>query len=82
MSCETPVIGLKEAGTREIIENGVNGILVDRDQNKLAESIIELLTSNKRYLFLRNNCRKTVMKKWKWEYSVRNLNDFFINFKK
>lgn len=82
MSCETPVIGLKEAGTREIIDNDVNGILVDRDQRKLAKEIISLLTDKERYLSLKSNCRKTIMKKWKWEYSAQNLNDFFTNFKK
>jgi len=80
MACETPVIGIKEGGIRELIEHDINGLLVDRDQKKLGKSISELLTDDERYTKLRNNCRKSILKKWKWENAVSRMDEIINDF--
>jgi len=43
MSCGTPVVAVKEGGTRETILHNETGILTDRDEGAFAEAIRELL---------------------------------------
>lgn len=42
MALQTPVIVVKSDGPSEFIKNGINGILVEADAEKLAEAIIQL----------------------------------------
>jgi len=43
MACGTPVVATESAGTREIIEHGVNGLLVTHDANAVAVAIASIL---------------------------------------
>jgi glycosyltransferase involved in cell wall biosynthesis len=42
-ACGAPVVGIAEGGVREIITDGVNGLLRERDPNELAAAVTELL---------------------------------------
>lgn len=45
MACGLPVIGTRISGTEDIVQNGVNGILVDPgDDRQLADALYDLIT--------------------------------------
>ena len=43
MACGTPVVAVKEGGVREIVIDGMTGILVDRDEKLFADAVESLL---------------------------------------
>lgn len=43
MACGTPVVATRSPGTVEIVEDGVNGLLVDHTPQAVAEAILRLL---------------------------------------
>ncbi len=67
MSCGTPVIGVREAGLRESIVDGETGILVDRDEEELAEAILMLTESEALRERLSRNAVEYVREKWNWD---------------
>ena len=73
MACGTPVLGVKEGGIREIVEPNLNGVLVERDERQFASALEKILLDEKFYQALASNTRKTVLEKWSWEKSAKNL---------
>jgi len=73
MACGTPVLGVKEGGIREIVEPNLNGVLVERDERQFASALEKILLDEKFYQALATNTRKTVLEKWSWEKSAKNL---------
>jgi glycosyltransferase involved in cell wall biosynthesis len=67
MSCGTPVIGIREAGLRESIIDGETGILVDRDEEELANAILMLIESEELQDRLSRNAVGYVREKWNWD---------------
>ncbi len=64
ISCGTPVLGFKVGGIPEIIQNDVNGYLVELgNTGLLAEKILEI-HANKKYKQWSTNARKTVLNKF------------------
>ena len=63
MACGTPVVALKgSGGPDEIIENGINGILCDRQD--LFKSILEYLSSSSQQTKMREAARRSVEDNW------------------
>ncbi len=77
MACGTPVIGIREGGVRETVIHGKTGLLVDRDDQELADAIIRLMEDKDLYDHLSKNCREYILKNWTWEKSVRQLETHF-----
>jgi len=73
MACGTPVLGVREGGIREIVEPNLNGVLVERDERQFASALEKILLDEKFYQALASNTRKTVLEKWSWEKSAKNL---------
>ena len=73
MSCGTPVIGISEAGIRETIDHGINGILVERDTIKFAEAIQNLIVDQTLWKKLRLNGISNIYNNWSWETSNLRL---------
>lgn len=67
MSCGTPVIGISEAGIRETIDDGINGILVERDKIKFAEAIQNLIADQTLWEKLRLNGISNINSNWTWD---------------
>jgi glycosyltransferase involved in cell wall biosynthesis len=75
MACGTPVVGVREGGVPETVEDGLNGLLVNRDPEKLGEAIRTLLEDDElaeRYGVQGKAC---VAEKWTWEQAVQRLED-------
>lgn len=74
MSCELPVIATDCVGPRELIEDGVSGIIVkDRKPESMAAKIIELLQNKELRIKLGNEGRKRVLECYNWEKNVEEL---------
>jgi glycosyltransferase involved in cell wall biosynthesis len=77
MACSTPVIGVKEGGIREVIENSVTGLLVERDENKFAEAIEHILLDKDAREKMGENAIGSVKEKWTWRKATDNLIEHF-----
>ncbi|MCL4467534.1 MAG: glycosyltransferase family 4 protein [Deltaproteobacteria bacterium] len=73
MACGTPVVGVKESGIREVIEDNVTGLLVERDVNKFAEAIEYLLNKNDVRDRMGKKSIESVKEKWTWQKATDNL---------
>ena len=68
MACEKCVIATPVGGTKELIENGKNGMLVNvNDANALAEKILELLDDREKRESLAKHAREFVVSNFKPE---------------
>jgi glycosyltransferase involved in cell wall biosynthesis len=77
MACGTAVVGVAEGGVRESIQDGVTGILTDRNPRKFANAISLLLSDrNKRDEFGRRG-RVCVTEQWSWHKTIENLESHF-----
>jgi len=67
MSCGTPVVASTVCAIPEVIENGVNGILVRPGSvEELSESICLLLGNPELRNRMGNNARQTILEKFSW----------------
>lgn len=73
MACGTPVIGVKEGGIMEIIQDHKNGLLIPRDKKLFSSGIVELLTNKNLYEKLSKNGIKYVNDYWTTEDAGRRL---------
>ena len=53
---EVPVIGTNNRGHREIIENGINGFIIENNVDELKKKIDILYSDNKEYNKIKSNC--------------------------
>lgn len=68
MSAECLMIGSNTAPVREVIEDGVNGLLVDFfDVDGLADRVVEALAKPSKFLSMRTQGRRTMLEKYDME---------------
>jgi len=77
MACGAPLIAVKEGGIREVVIDGQNGILLDRDEAKFAEAIERVLGNPDKAQTLGLKAREYVEKYWSWDKSVDYLEHNF-----
>jgi 1,2-diacylglycerol 3-alpha-glucosyltransferase len=63
-----PVVAVNAAGSSVMVDDGLNGLLVKEDEHLFAETIIDLLTHDKRYNFFVKNAIKKAE-----EFSIENM---------
>ncbi|WP_287801276.1 glycosyltransferase, partial [Anaerostipes sp.] len=76
MKFGAPVIGFAESGgVSEVVENGVNGALIDTmgDTDAFLQAIINIIRNPNRYRTLSENAKKTAL-----NYSFENYVSFLI----
>lgn len=73
MACGTPVIGIAEAGIRETIQDGENGILTERDPIEFGNAITKLMTNKLLWKSMSEEGIKRVAERWTWEKSCDKL---------
>lgn len=61
-ACGLPTIAIKAGGNEDIVENGINGYLLENNAEEFAIKIIELLGDNDFYQKLSNNALENVKK--------------------
>lgn len=64
MACGLPVIGANISGTREVIEDGENGILYDTDSNSIRQAITRLMKDEGLKKRLGEGARRTIVENY------------------
>ncbi|HXF93355.1 MAG TPA: glycosyltransferase family 4 protein [Nitrospiraceae bacterium] len=70
MACGTPVVGVNEAGIRESVVEGVNGMLVDRDPGEIAKAIGRLMDSQNLRAAMGKQAVEYVRQRWTWQQAA------------
>ena len=79
MACQTPVIGVREAGVRESVIDGQTGLLVDREPEAMAGAIRMLLADPEEADRLGCNARSNVEKRWTWAASIEMIEHYLAD---
>ncbi len=78
MAVGVPVICPKAGGVSEIIEDGINGLMVPpADVNALANTIVHILNDRRLAKRLRRSGLKTVREKFSWERTARRTLELY-----
>jgi glycosyltransferase involved in cell wall biosynthesis len=78
MACRRPVIATQVGGIPEIIVNNKNGILVPlKDVQELYSKIMLLCKNNKMAEELGNAGYNTVIEKFSWDKSAKQITDIY-----
>ena len=73
MSCGTPVVGVAEAGVRETVQNGENGLLTERDPHEFGQAIAALMQNKSIWRQMSLLGRERVLERWTWDKSFEKL---------
>lgn len=76
MACGTPVIAVREGGYRDMVMDGVNGLLVVRDERNLANAVNLLLTDRSLYAKIAKRSRKSLYPYWTWDAATKRLEKY------
>lgn len=77
-SMSKTVVATAVDGTVEVIDNNINGILIDaRDSNQIADKIIELYKSPEKVKELEKNAIKKYKEKFSYEVLEKNYIDYY-----
>ncbi|MFZ3069296.1 MAG: glycosyltransferase family 4 protein [Microgenomates group bacterium] len=82
LACGTPVVAIKEAGFRETIVDCKTGLLVDRNNQQMANAIEELLKDKKKREDMGKRGIKDVNTRYTWDNTVEKLEKIFYETKK
>jgi len=66
-ACGRPVISTRVGGSEDLIEDGVNGFLVDRNVQAIQEKLKYFLSNRQRVVEMGSANRETVDENWSWE---------------
>lgn len=78
-ACEVPVIAVAEGGVREVVIDGVNGLLVEHNVKSMADAIQRLINDKAYARKLGENGRQLVLNKWSLDASIERLEYRFTN---
>lgn len=70
MACGTPVIGVREAGIRESVIDGVTGILVERDSAQIAAAIEYLQQHKEVRTKMSQQAVEYIQTSWTWKRTI------------
>lgn len=70
----TPVVAVREGGFREVIEDGVDGVLVARDPLAVAAGVERVLEEP---ITVTDGRRSDIASRWSWDASVARLLQWF-----
>ena len=72
-ACGVPVVAVAEGGVRETIQDGINGILVEHDAEKMANAIKDVVENDELFSRLSREGRCLVQTKWALSNSIDRL---------
>lgn len=78
MACATPVLGVREGGLLETIEDGITGCLVERNEEEFARALVELLNSPQHLSQMGAEAKRIVHEKWSWQAAAQRLEEHFL----
>ena len=80
MEVGLPVVATNTGGNSEVIEEGVNGVLVSPGDYKLmAEKICRLLQDNKKRLEMGKNAKSLIRQEYAWVNKIREIESYYYN---
>ncbi len=80
MASATPVVASNIAGYRDVIKNGVNGVLVDtNDSQKYAEILVEILKNSRFRHQLITAGLEDVKKKYSWKVVSKRIENLYYS---
>lgn len=83
MSCEVPVVATDTEGFSEIVNNGVDGIILkDRKPETMAEALNLLLDNETLRKQMGKNGRKKVLELYNWDKNVETMENLYNLLKK
>jgi len=82
MASGIPVIGYREGGTIELIEENITGLFYEFDHNKLAEKMIYLIENREQRIKMGEIAREIFEKKYTSEIYAENFMKILENYKK
>lgn len=68
-----PVVAVAEGGVRETIIDGVNGLIVDHDEDSFGAGVALLLADTARARYLGRSAREHVVQRWPLDASIKRL---------
>ena len=71
-----PIISSKVGGSTELIKNGINGFLVNRDITEIQEKLIYLRDNREELKKMSLNSRKIIVDNWTWELRSKEWLNF------
>ncbi|HEY3028081.1 MAG TPA: glycosyltransferase family 4 protein [Pyrinomonadaceae bacterium] len=77
-ACATPVVAVAEGGVRETIKDGINGFLVDREPEGIAEALHRLLSDQVLARQMGERAAACVRKQWTVELSIDRLEQHLL----
>lgn len=80
MACGTPVIASNVAGYTELIIDKSTGYLIEFEPSELAERIMEFMHNPELSRKMGETGRKRVLKHWRWEKQIKQLEDQLTHF--
>jgi glycosyltransferase involved in cell wall biosynthesis len=78
-ACGRPVISTCVGGCEDLIIDGENGFIVDRDVDSITEKILVFKEDRKLVKKMGSANRRMVKEKWSWKLRARNWLDFINN---
>ncbi len=79
-ACKTPIIGSRVGGIPDIIQDGVNGLIVEqKNVADLAEKIIKLATDKNLRIEMGENGRKIVEEYFNWDSISKQIINIYKN---
>lgn len=81
LSCETSVVSTNVGGISEIIQDGVNGILLNNQKNdENISRIMELIEDEEKLRIFGVKGRELIEKKFSWEYVTNQILNIYKKF--
>lgn len=77
LACGLPVISTRVGNMLELIEDGYNGFLVNRDLKSIGAAIEKLKKMNSQEMG--ENARASIMKEWTWKEQVKKYEHMFLD---
>lgn len=74
-ACGLPVVAVAEGGIRETVEDGVNGLLVEHDAQRMAEAVEKVLLDDRLHQRLSDAASRLAQTKWSLESSLDRLEE-------
>jgi glycosyltransferase involved in cell wall biosynthesis len=75
MAACTPVVAVRDGGFRETVEDGVTGLLVERDARELGAALRRVIADPDLARELGAHGRERVLSRWTWEATARQFDD-------
>ena len=76
-SCGIPLISTRVGIAAQLIKDGVNGYLVDRDVDSLSNALLQIRSNLEKF---RKGMRRTILQSWSWESQIKLFQDLFNKF--